>query len=274
MLQISQLFIYPIKSMAGISVKSAKVTATGFEYDRRWMLVDEHNMFISQREVPKMALIKVNIEANGLLVSLLDVEYLIPFNEESDSLERTEVTIWDDTCTAEFVGIEADQWFSNALQINCRLVYMPDDVKRIVDQKYAPADKITSFSDAYPFLLIGEESLHDLNGRLETSLQINRFRPNIVFSGGEAFDEDKFAHFTINAIDFYGLKLCARCSITTIDQENAVTGKEPLKTLAKYRQKNNKILFGQNLVHSGNGEVKIGDILNVLTYNADERFVV
>ena len=277
MLQISELFIYPIKSMAGISVKEAKVTATGFEHDRRWMLVDESNLFISQREAPKMALMKVQVETNGLKVTFENNNLLIPFygaGGKSDSREGATVTIWDDACGAEYVSEEADRWFSNFLGIKCRLVYMPDDSNRLVDQKYAPGNLVTSFADAYPFLIIGQASLDDLNSRLSVPLPMNRFRPNIVFTGGVPFEEDGIANFTVGNVNFYGVKLCARCIMTTINQSDASKGKEPLKTLASYRQKNNKILFGQNLVHEGVGMVAVGDVIKLLKLNDDERFMV
>ncbi|MDB4901742.1 MAG: hypothetical protein JWQ63_1023 [Mucilaginibacter sp.] len=275
MLQISELYIYPIKSLAGISVKEARVTPTGFEHDRRRMLVDENNLFISQREAPQMALMQTAIEPTGLKITYkgnhLFVSFLTPPPVGGD---RGTVTIWDDTCIAEYVSKEADQWFSSMLGINCRLVYLPDDTKRIVDQRYAPENAITSFADAYPFLIIGQASLDDLNSRLSEPLPMNRFRPNMVFTGGKPFEEDTMACFTIDDIEFYGVKLCARCSITTIDQSNAARGKEPLKTLAAHRQKENKILFGQNLVHKGDGIVRVGDTIKVLKLNHEERFMV
>jgi uncharacterized protein YcbX len=275
MLQISELYIYPIKSLAGISVTEALVTPTGFEHDRRWMLVDESNMFISQREAPQMARMKVTIEDYGLKITYKGDHLSIPFDTPSSPLGgRGAVTIWDDTCIAEYVSKEADEWFSTMLEINCRLVFLPDDTKRVVDQRYAPQDAITSFADAYPFLIIGQASLDDLNSRLSVPLPMNRFRPNIVFTGGKPFEEDMMACFTIGDIEFYGVKLCARCTITTIDQSTAARGKEPLKTLAAYRQKANKILFGQNLVHKGGGIVKIGDTIEVLKLNHEERFMI
>jgi uncharacterized protein len=275
MLEISELYIYPIKSMAGIALKEARVTATGFEHDRRWMLVDENNRFISQREVPAMAQMKQLIEHNGLRVNFRNETILITFNTPSAlSRERVEVTIWDDTSTGEFVSPEADEWFSVMMGVKCRLVYMPDDIERVVDQRYALNNSITSFADAYPFLLIGQASLDDLNSRMDTSLPMNRFRPNLVFTGGDPFEEDSMAHISIAGIDFFGVKLCARCPIPTIDQDTAAKGKEPLKTLSKYRQKNNKVYFGQNLVHKGDGVVTVGDKLKVLELAHDERFLI
>jgi uncharacterized protein YcbX len=275
MLQVSELYIYPIKSLAGIAVKRAQITAKGFEYDRRYLLVDKNNRFLTQREYPQMSQLQPLIEDTGLRIThkTNNKSIIIPLTP-LPSANRTEVVIWDDTCIAEFVSDEADRWFTEMLGINCRLVYMPDDTKRIVDQRYAPENAVTSFSDAYPFLIIGRASLDDLNSRLAEALPMNRFRPNIVFTGGNPFEEDQYAHFSIGNVDFYGVKLCARCIITTINQETAKKGKEPLKTLASYRFRDNKILFGQNLVHEGEGELIIGDELHLLKTNVDARFFV
>jgi uncharacterized protein YcbX len=278
MLHVSELYIYPIKSLPGIAVTQAQVTKTGFEHDRRWMLVDENNLFISQREAPHMTQLLVAIENDGLKIThkINGASFLVPFFLPPSGGQggRTAVVVWDDTCEAEFVSDEADEWFSKMLGFKCRLVYMPDDTKRIVDQRYAPGDAITSFSDAYPFLIIGHASLDDLNSRLADPLPMDRFRPNIVFTGGRPFEEDLIGNFTIGNINFQGVKLCARCPITTINQQDASRGKEPLKTLASYRRKDNKVLFGQNLIHHGDGIIKVGDDLKILSYNDDERFMV
>jgi uncharacterized protein YcbX len=274
MLRISQLYIYPVKSLGGIALDKATVTDRGFQYDRRWMLVDRNNLFISQREVHQMALLKLKITDNGIRVnhSVKNESYTIPFEPAKN--EFADVTIWDDTCTGQFVSDEADEWFSKMLGMQCRLVYMVDDSHRITDQRYTAEDSITSFSDAYPFLMIGQSSLDDLNSRLNESLPMNRFRPNIVFTGGGPYEEDMMHTFTIGNITFYGVKLCARCVMTTIDQENAIAGKEPLKTLARYRLKNKKIMFGQNLSHKGLGEIRVEEQLEVLKLNHEDRFIV
>jgi len=273
MLQISHLYIYPIKSLGGIQLKSAEVTSRGFKYDRRWMLVDEQSRFLTQREHSQMALIKVAIETDGLLVSHhLYGSIKVPF--EFDATTLHEVAIWDDTTTGIYVNHSIDDWFSNVLDIRCRLIYMPDDTEREVDQRYAQPGMITSFADAYPFLLIGQASLDDLNSRLDDALPMDRFRPNIVFTGGEAFEEDLMNQVNISGISFYGAKLCARCVMTTVDQQTGTKAKEPLKTLARYRSKNKKILFGQNLVHQGEGFVTVGDTLDVLSTHNEDRFIV
>ena len=273
MLQVSELYTYPIKSLGGVAVQNAEVTRRGLQHDRRWMLVNEHGHFITQREFPQMALIKTTVETDGVAVHHHSGgSLLIPFNGERNPLQQ--FTVWDDTCMGQYINNGFDQWFSEALNMKCRLVYMPDDSEREVDQRYAKPGMITSFADAYPFLLIGQASLNDLNKRMPLPLPMNRFRPNIVFTGGDAYSEDLMNQITIAGITFYGAKLCARCVLTTIDQQTALKAKEPLKTLASYRMKNNKIMFGQNLVHENTGIISVGDELKVLSTHTEDRFIV
>jgi uncharacterized protein YcbX len=139
---------------------------------------------------------------------------------------------------------------------------MPDSTKRIVAAEYAN-NKLVGFADGYPFLIIGEESLNDLNNRLEEPLPMNRFRTNFVFSGGKSFDEDNWKTIRIGDLVFHSVKPCARCVITTINQNTGIKDKEPLKTLAAFRQKDNKVMFGMNLVADGTGNVKVGDELEM-----------
>lgn len=263
MLTISELNIYPIKSLRGISVKSAKVTDRGFKHDHRWMLIDYLGNFMTQREYPQMAFINVEIEDRGLNVFHRNKKnlgkYSIPFNiSESKTIM---VPIWDDTCPAILVGKECDKWFSKALDVECRLVYQPFESRRLVDQKYAKDNELVSFADGYPFLIIGQSSLDDLNSKLEEPLPMNRFRPNIVFRGGEPYQEDNMKNFKVGNIIFHGVKPCARCAITTTNQDTGERLFEPLKTLATYRKFENKVLFGMNLIHEGTGEVSVGEAI-------------
>ena len=261
MLLVSALYIYPVKSLGGIPVDSATVTDRGLEYDRRWLLIDNQGIQITQREVPAMALLQPAITEKGLQITHrpTNAQLLIPYNPFTNDF--TEVQCWDDTVRAQFVDPAADAWFAEVLKINCRLVYMPDDTRRQTDLNYTEKGHFTSFADGYPFLLIGEASLDELNSRLDEPIPMNRFRPNIVFSGGVPFEEDNLHQFTIAAIRFNGVKLCARCVMTTIDQLTAEKGKEPLRTLAGYRRDGHKILFGQNLIHHGAGRIAVGDQL-------------
>ena len=266
MLQISRLFVYPVKSLGGISVSSALLTDRGFQHDRRWMLVNEQNIFMTQRDYPQMALLQTHITENGISIFHMDdihERITIPFCNSSGT--RLTVQVWNDYCEAIFVDRQIDEWLSRKLNVTCRLVYMPDDSMRKVDPVYAiNQNNITSLSDGYPILLISQSSLDDLNSRLETPIPMNRFRPNIVLAGANPYEEDEMAEFMIRGIRFFGVKLCARCTIPTINQETLEKSKEPSKTLATYRQKEHKILFGQNVVYSSGGvSLKVADRVEI-----------
>lgn len=265
MLSISHLYVYPIKSLGGIELSEARLTDRGIEHDRRWMLVGEDNRFLTQREFSQMALLRTAIHANELTVyekgNETDKISLTLYPMGSD---LTTVQVWDDVCEAIEVSSEANAWFSNKLNMRCKLVYMPDASMRKVDTGYALNNELTGFSDAFPVLMIGQASLDDLNSRLDIPVPMNRFRPNIVFTGGLAFEEDTMKHFQIAATDFYAVKPCARCVVTTTDQETGITAKEPLKTLSGYRTGNNKVYFGQNILYRNNGIIKVGDELKVV----------
>ncbi len=274
MLRVSQLLIYPIKSLGGIALSTAQLTDRGLQHDRRWMLIDENNRFLSQREHAQLALFKIEILSDILKVIYTadSTSVNIPFIPLK--LDLLDVTIWDDTCAGQLVSDAVDAWFTVKLSSPTRLVYMPDETHRATDPRYTTSGSIASFADAYPALLIGQASLDDLNNRLAQPLPINRFRPNIVFEGGEPYSEDQMNHIRINGIDMYGVKLCARCVMTTIDQETTANSKEPLKTLAGYRRKGAKILFGQNLAFNSSGTISVGDELNLLSTHTEERFFI
>jgi uncharacterized protein YcbX len=264
MLRVSQLNIYPVKSLGGITVNNAEVTSRGFKYDRRLMLVDQKNIALTQRDFPEMALLEPSFEENGFLIRHshhLHDPVFIP--HEPAGNETADVRIWNDICHARIHDESINKWFGALLGIPCKLVYMPETTRREVDKKYAHNNEISSFSDEYPVLIIGQSSLDDLNERLEMPVPMNRFRPNIVFTGGEAYLEDRLEAFTIGQISFSAVKPCARCTVITIDQETTQKSKEPTKSLAVYRKKDNNILFGQNLLHQGNGTINVGDSLEV-----------
>jgi hypothetical protein len=258
MTTISELHIYPIKSLGGISVSEVIVERKGFRYDRRFMLVSSQGGFMTQRAYPQMALIDVAIVDAPAGDKVLHVwhrhhpENILELTLQPSASVSTEcilVDIWDSKdVPAITVNNEADNWFSAVLNIPCRLVYMPESTYRAVDEKYARDNDAVSFADGYPYLLIGQASLDNLNQRLPEPISMLRFRPNIVVSNSEPYEEDAWEHFRINDLDFYGVKPCARCVLTTIDPETGQSGKEPLRTLARYRQWKHKILFGQNVL--------------------------
>lgn len=259
MLTLSEIFIYPVKSLGGISLQTAEVEERGLKYDRRYLLVDENNMFMTQRDFPQMALLKLSFAENGFNVFNIkyNSEIIIPF--ESTSNEIIKVKIWDDVCNAVVVDKNIDVWFSNTLSKKCSLVYMPDNEKRVVEKKYIDEDHIVSFADAYPFLIIGQASLDDLNSKLVSAIPMNRFRPSFVFSRGNPYEEDNWKKFKIGAAEFEAVKPCARCVITTTDQQTAVRNDEPLKTLSTYRKINNNVMFGMNVVCHKTGSLSINE---------------
>ncbi len=263
---LSEIWIYPVKSLGGIGLQTSVVEIRGLKHDRRWMLVDEAGRFVSQREIAEMALLRTAIVGAHLQVfhknKTSDV-LRIPLEFSVTDLEQQPVVIWEDTCTAAVLPKNINDWFSDVLSQQLRLVQMPESTQRWADERYAPKGQHVSFADGFPFLIAGQASLDDLNARLQEPLPMNRFRPNLVFTGGQAFEEDSWSDFQIGTTTFRGVKPCARCIIPTTDQETAVRAAEPLKTLATYRNFERKICFGQNLVWMGEAgaRVNVGDAL-------------
>jgi uncharacterized protein YcbX len=261
---IQDIFIYPIKSLGGIRLTEAKVEERGFQFDRRWMLVDPKGVFLTQRTQTQMALLQVELGETGLIVfdkRNPEDTLQIPYNQISD--QEIEVEIWDDRVLATIVDPVLDTWFSDKLGMPCHLVIMQESTQRKVSPKYAVNDESVSFADGMPYLILGQESLNDLNSRLEKPVTMDRFRPNIVFSGGQSYVEDSWKKIRIGAVEFQVVKPCARCVLTTIDQETGLQGKEPLKTLAGYRTIGNKVYFAQNMVALETGTIRIGDLIMV-----------
>lgn len=261
---LSEIYIYPVKSLGGIRINSAETGERGLKYDRRYLLVDEFGSFLTQREYPRLALLKLSIEENRFKVldTKNDCQIYIPF--EFNSGDKIDVKIWSDVCNAIKLPEEINLWFSRAISKKCTLVYMPDDERRIVEKKYVVDEHIVSFADAYPYLIIGKSSLDDLNSRLDHPVTMDRFRPNFVFSGGDPYEEDTWKDFEINDVFFSAVKPCARCVITTTDQNTGARQKEPLKTLSTYRTINNKVMFGMNVVSKNSGSVSIGSKIKLV----------
>ncbi len=257
--KLTQIWIYPIKSLGGISLQSSKVMGKGLLYDRRRMLIDQTKSGMTQRVYPKMALFNSSISDGQLNIKFGRDAIKINL-EDHDQSHPVDVNIWNDRVSAFEGAVHHSQWFSDMLGVDCKLVFFPEENARPVDPRYKVNDEHVSFADAYPFLIIGQSSLDDLNSRLGQPLPINRFRPNFVFEGGEPYVEDNWRNLRIGDARFVGVKLSDRCVMTTVDQVTAEKGAEPLKTLATYRKWNNKIYFGQNLVSLDHDKlVAVGD---------------
>jgi uncharacterized protein YcbX len=242
----------------------AVIGPRGIVGDRSFMLVDADGRFLTQREYARMALIEPRLGHDTLSLAAPGHDTLsIPVLTNG---ERGEVTIWRDRSVAVDQGDAAAEWASSFLGATCRLVRIADDAVRAVDRDFAVSDgDQVGFADGYPFLVTTEESLADLNDRMAEALPMNRFRPNIVLSGAEPFAEDDWRRIRIGEIVFAVVKPCARCAITTTDQATAERGKEPLRTLATYRQVPGKgVMFGQNLIHQSTGDIRVGDPVELI----------
>ena len=221
------------------------------------MLIDANGQFVTQREQSRLSLVDTTLEGESLKLAAPGLEPLaLPLRHESGALRA--VQIWLDEALGA-VHAQGSAWFSAYLGAPHQLVYMPDAHRRQVNPSRAKAGDIVAFADGYPFLVISEASLADLNARLETPLSMQRFRPNIVIGGTQPFAEDSYAQVRIGEISFRGPKRCERCVITTIDPETGEQGKEPLRTLSHYRREDGKVWFGMNLIHDNLGVLRVGD---------------
>jgi uncharacterized protein YcbX len=260
---LSQLYVYPVKSAGGIPLEASGVDGRGLRHDRRWMLVDEAGSFMSQRRFPRMALVRLRIEPDHLVVDAPEMPPLeVPLRPPDRKLRLARV--WGDLVEVSTIGDDADRWFGEFLGVGCNLVYLPEESIRPVDPAYGRRGDRVGLADGFPFLLVSEASLADLNSRLEHPVPMNRFRPNLVVGGCEPFAEDGWRLIRIGSITLRVVKPCARCTITTVDQETAARGKEPLRTLADFRRAGNKVLFGQNLIHDDTGTLRAGDPVEVV----------
>ncbi len=255
---VSALYIYPVKSLAGIAINSSKLNAMGLRHDRRWMLVSPEGDFLSQRKFPKMALIQPKFINQQLVLTSANQSDLMV--AKADAQQTMQVTIWKDNVTAQRVGDQANKWLSRALDTPCHLVYIPDDEIRQCDPEFSKQGDHTGFADGFPILLISTASLDDLNQRLDQPVSMKNFRPNIVVEGCKAFAEDDLTEFSIGNIAMRGVKPCSRCILTTVNPATGERkGTEPLQTLMRYRKQGNKVNFGQNVIHSSMGSIQIGD---------------
>ncbi|MDE3154302.1 MAG: MOSC domain-containing protein [Acidobacteriota bacterium] len=265
-LTVSALHVYPLKSCRGLSLDRATVGRMGLQYDRQWMFVDERGMFVAQRgdgrlgvEVRTLCLVRTALAGGLLRVTAPDMP---PLELPLAGLAGAEVPVqvWQSRTIGIDQGPEAEAWATTYLGRErpgrYRLVRMPDEGHRL--SKKGPAE--LAFADGYPFLIISEASLEDLNRRLAEPLPMNRFRPNIVLRGCAPYGEDTLDALRIGSVELMGMPLCPRCPIPTTNQETGERGKEPLRTLATYRRgEDGSVLFGRNFSHRTEGEIAVGD---------------
>ncbi|WP_310560873.1 MOSC domain-containing protein [Flavobacterium sp.] len=256
---VKELYLYPIKSLAGIRVENARAEEMGFENDRRWMLIDDQNQFITQRKYPNLSQFYPKILENKISITHHNSIHEFFINESLE--EPISSKVWDDETKVFEVNKATSKWFSEALGFRCKLV----KIANIGDRKHSSSKLNTtlnvSLADGYPYLLIGSESLNFLNEKLEEKITIARFRPNIVISSSIAHEEDFFGNFQIGTVKFKNTKSCGRCIMVNNNPMNGIVKKEPLKTLSAYRKVENSILFGTNAMCLNEGKISIGDAL-------------
>lgn len=268
MKQISGIYIYPVKSLGVISLEKATVSLHGLAFDRQWMVVDMKGMFLSQRKVPRMALIVPQIQGDDLVLTHRDNSrdaVKTPFTGPEGEA-RVTVQVWNDRVEAIPCRKAINEWLSDHLGTYCQLVYLPDENARPLSEKYGKAGEATLFSDSCPLLIVGEASLQDLNSHLADPVPMSRFRPNLVFREGGAFEEDDWTNFRIGEVVFRGIRKCTRCKMVNTDQVTAQVYQEPLATLAQYRRDAQGIYFGlhaSRALGQPDATIRLGDVLKV-----------
>lgn len=263
--RLTGLWFYPIKSCRGVELQHARVGPRGIEHDREWMVVRPDGTFITQRQVPQLAVIAPALEEADLRLDAPGMPAVRVPLAGGDEGETLDVVVWRDRCAALDQGAEVAGWLTEFLKTEVRLVRMARSHMRQVDLNFAqPGDQV-SFVDGYPFLVTSESSLDDLNGRLAAPVPMNRFRPSLIIAGAPAFAEDTWHLITVGELTLRVAKPCARCVTTTVDQAiGRMDGQEPLRTLSDYRLRERGAMFGQNLIHDRLGVLHVGDSVEVI----------
>jgi MOSC domain-containing protein len=261
---VSQLFIYPIKSARGIAVKELPVDVSGPIRDRRWMLVDEGGHCLTQRQLPRMALIAPRFEGDDLIVEgpgmpPLRIERRLSVGEWLDVR-----LFFEEPLRLPHLDPSYSEWFSSFLGQACRLMHLPDDVVRPMEPPFDRPPWRMSLADSFPLLAISQAALDLLNSKLPEPVTMARFRPNIVIAESEPHEEDRWRRIRAGEVELALVKLCARCAIPQVDPATGATGLEPLQTLAKYRRPDKKVLFGHKGLVTAPGTLRVGDNIEVL----------
>jgi hypothetical protein len=261
-LRLSEIYCYPIKSARGHCLESAVMDDFGLRGDRRWMLIDQDGQFLSQRRVPQMALLNVESTPDGLRLAM-DGEAIEVATPGSDA-ERVSATVWEHSLLAPLAAGEANRWLSDRFAQPLRLVYCPPDSRRPVDPDYAPPGQRVAFADGFPLLIVSQASLDDLNARLPNPVPMDRFRPNLVVSGADAYAEDNWAEMRIGEVRLSLVKPCSRCAVPGIDQQRAQRDPNINRVLAQYRRRDGAIYFGMNALAPVNAQFAVGQDVECL----------
>ncbi|HVN08203.1 MAG TPA: MOSC N-terminal beta barrel domain-containing protein [Patescibacteria group bacterium] len=263
-MHITELYIYPLKSARGIPLREMPLDNHGPAHDRRWMLVDGRGVMLSQRNLPRMALIAVENAAGSLACSAPGMPPLSVHIPAPGSTPRLTANLFENDVDVQLAADSAHTWFSQFLGASCRLVYQPDDAFRQVNRIYAAKGVGVSLADGFPLLLINQASLDDLNRRLAEPVDMRRFRPNLVVNGDKPFEEDTWRTIRAGDLELSLVKPCARCPIPSVNPDSGERGNEPSRTLATFRRRNSDVFFGWNVLAPSSGTLRVGDPVTVL----------
>ncbi|HCW90142.1 MAG TPA: MOSC domain-containing protein [Marinobacter sp.] len=260
-MQVHSLFIYPVKSLAGIPVQQIEFDDFGPVADRRWMIVDEAGEFVTQRGLPRLALVKTRLEHGQVRVEVPG-QCGLPLEMTEQQLT---VGVWRDRAMAQAEAGRVSRALSDFCGRTLRLVYMPDSSFRRVDPERVQESRRVSFADGFPLLVTNTRSLKDLNRRLAEPVTMNRFRPNIVVDGNLPWEEDQWRTLAVGQGEMHLVKPCARCIMTTVDPETGEASdlREPLRTLAGFRRTDDGVIFGMNGIHTSHSTIRVGDPVTV-----------
>jgi len=260
MQSLTDIYIYPIKSVKAISQPAALVEEKGLSFDRRYMLIDLNGQFITGRTHPQLTQIDVQFSQKKLQISAAKMAPLT-IDPEQFSSEMLPSEIWDSAVDAQHCHSDYDEWFSAYLQQPCQLVFFAENSERFVKDR----ETQVAFADGYPLLLINQSSVEQLNHKLEVPVNALHFRPNIVIKGDYPFIEDSWSRIKIGEVEFEVSKPCSRCLFINVDPKTGIAAQsEPLATLSTFRYHQGEIDFGQNLIPLNNGMIRAGDELQVL----------
>lgn len=262
---IASLHVYPVKSCRGIALAQAELTPRGLRHDREWMVVAPEGRFLTQRELPRLALIKPEIADHELRLQAPGTDRIAVTLDDAGTAPSREVTVWGDTVLARDEGDAAARWLSDFLRRSVRLVRFDPSRRRATDPVWSAGQPGESaFSDGYPVLVLSRASLGDLNARMPQALPLDRFRPNLVLDGCDPYAEDSLRVLQSGTATLRLVKPCTRCIITTTDQSTAERdGEEPLRTLRGYRWSGELrgVTFGQNAIVESVGTLRVGDVI-------------
>jgi uncharacterized protein len=267
---VASIHIYPVKAGRAIDLAEAEVEPCGLAGDRRWLVTDPDGQFITQRAEPTLALVGACYDAAGNLHLSAPGQPPLPVAApaESRGAEMLWVRVWQSKVRAAAAGDQADAWFSGYLGRPVRLVHLDDPTRRQVDPEFGvPGDRV-SFADGYPLLLTSMGSLDALSRWLiedaQPAVPMTRFRPSVVVAGPAPWAEDGWRRIQIGPVRFRVAKPCGRCVVTTIDQQTAERGRQPLAMLGRRRRFGQRLVFGQNLIPDATGTIRVGDPVRVL----------